>query len=73
MIQEWIETKSVDETKIYEYLPPISRESRWYRDVFEKEFNKDVVIVVPYFWMPRWTNTNDPSARTLNVYNELNE
>jgi len=59
--------------KDYEYLRPISNESTWYREVFEKEFGRDVVRVIPYFWMPNWTNANDPSARTLNIYKKLNE
>jgi asparagine synthase (glutamine-hydrolysing) len=25
-------------------------------------------VNVPYFWMPRWCNATDPSARTLKVY-----
>ncbi len=79
IIQEYIRaTKSERVSKIsvnkdYEYLRPISNESTWYREVFEKEFGREVVRVIPYFWMPNWTNANDPSARTLNIYKKLNE
>ena len=26
-------------------------------------------ITLPYFWMPKWSNTCDPSARTLTILN----
>jgi len=69
IIQEWIEkTKIVDENKIYNYLSPISKESRWYREVFENEFGSESVNIIPYYWMPQWSKTNDPSARTLSIY-----
>ena len=25
--------------------------------------------IVPYFWMPKYTSATDPSARTLEIYN----
>jgi asparagine synthase (glutamine-hydrolysing) len=69
IIQEWIEnTKIVNENKIYDYLPPISKESRWYREIFENEFGSETVNIIPYYWMPQWTKSNDPSARTLSIY-----
>jgi asparagine synthase (glutamine-hydrolysing) len=79
IVQEYIsKTKSETIAKItvnknYEHLRPISNESTWYREVFEKEFGKEVVRVIPYFWMPNWSNTNDPAQRTLNIYDKLNQ
>ena len=26
--------------------------------------------VIPRYWLPNWTETKDPSARTLKVYDE---
>ena len=26
--------------------------------------------VIPYFWMPKYVNANDASARTLDIYND---
>jgi asparagine synthase (glutamine-hydrolysing) len=73
IIQDWIETRTdIDLEKTYKYLPPISKESRWYREIFEREFSPNVVSVIPYFWMPKWIESNDPSARTLTIYDELN-
>ena len=43
---------------------PMTLEQKYYRFIFENEYpNKGKII--PYYWMPKWSNTNDPSARTL--------
>jgi len=48
---------------------PISKESYYYRMEFEKCFGeKRFDTIIPHFWMPKWSDTNDPSARTLSVY-----
>lgn len=65
IIEESIKTS---QTIMYTHCPPISHESAWYREVFEREFGSEVVNVIPHFWMPKWIKSNDPSARTLSVY-----
>lgn len=53
----------------FSHCPPISKESYYYRKVYVKYFgNHDNLI--PHFWMPRWSDVNDPSARELNEYKE---
>ena len=47
-----------------EYLTPRTKEQMYYRYLFEKEYSGREKII-PYFWMPKWSNTTDPSARTL--------
>ena len=49
-----------------EYLEPKTKEQLYYRYLFEKYYS-NCESVIPYFWMPKWSNTNDPSARTLIV------
>ena len=50
--------------------PPQTPEQKYYRSIFEKHFaNRGNVI--PYFWMPRFTEATDSSARTLDIYNSL--
>jgi asparagine synthase (glutamine-hydrolysing) len=66
IIEEEVQNKGKE--KDYTHCPPISNESRWYREVFEREFGSEVVGVIPHFWMPKWIESNDPSARTLSVY-----
>jgi asparagine synthase (glutamine-hydrolysing) len=50
--------------------PPLTAEMAYYRSVFNKWYSNFPTATVPYFWMPRWTNATDPSARTLAIYNE---
>jgi asparagine synthase (glutamine-hydrolysing) len=51
------------------HCTPVLKESYFYRKVFNKLFGKQA-YVIPHFWMPRWTNTQDPSARELENYKE---
>ena len=47
---------------------PDTIEKQYYRDIFEGYY-PNVANVVPYFWMPRYVNATDASARTLQLYN----
>ena len=40
-----------------------------YKEIFDKEF-PNCSHILPYFWMPKYTNATDPSARTLTFYSE---
>ena len=46
------------------HISPKTKEQEYYRYLFEKEYPGRSDII-PYFWMPKWSNTTDPSARTL--------
>lgn len=80
IIQEWIDTQITDDEylnnkHIYQYNTPINKESYYYRKIFDQLFNKNGYTydnVIPHFWMPKWSNVNDPSARTLKIYHQLN-
>jgi len=50
------------------YVPSIELEKKYYKDIFDNEF-PNCSRLVPYYWMPKYTNATDPSARTLDVYN----
>ena len=41
----------------------------YYFDLFNKYY-PNCKHIVPYFWMPKYTNATDPSARTLDVYKQ---
>jgi len=60
----------------YNYLPPISKESLMYREIFEHHF-PGRANVIKDFWMPNkgWANcnVNDPSARVLPNYGKSGE
>jgi asparagine synthase (glutamine-hydrolysing) len=52
----------------YEYLPPVSKESYYYRKRFEELFGHTCEEVVPHFWLPQWcAATTEPSARALAI------
>ena len=47
----------------------INTEKIYYKQIFDR-FYPNCSNIVPYFWMPKYTNTNDPSARTLETYKD---
>lgn len=49
------------------YKEGIELEKIYYKQIFDKEF-PNCSHIIPYFWMPKYTNAYDPSARTLDVY-----
>ena len=57
----------------YPHCPPFTKESLWYRDIFEK-FYPDKAAWISTFWMPnpQWEgcNVSDPSARVLVNYGD---
>ena len=69
VIQEHVDKIISDEEFInnkdkYKINTPVLKESYWYRKLFNEYYpNKDNVI--PHFWLPKWSNINDPSAREL--------
>lgn len=46
------------------YNTPETKEQAYYRILFDKEYPKQEKVI-PYFWMPKYSKTKDPSARTL--------
>jgi len=59
---------NLDLNHSYKHNSPITKEQEYYRNIFENCFPNQSHII-PYFWMPRFVHANDPSARTLNIYN----
>ncbi len=49
---------------------PQTLEQLYYREQFSKHFNNVSEILVPYFWMPKYVEATDSSARTLNIYKD---
>ena len=52
-----------------EYEASIETEKQYYKTIFDTAY-PNCEHVIPYFWMPKYTNATDPSARTLNFYSE---
>ena len=43
--------------------------SKEFQKIFENFF-PDSEKLIPHFWMPKWSNATDPSARELKNYKE---
>jgi len=59
----------VPQTKDVTYLSPETLEQFYYRYVFELHYPNGGKVI-PYFWMPKYVEATDSSARTLDIYNE---
>jgi len=49
------------------HLTPKTTEQYYYRKIFETYYPGKGALL-PYFWMPRYVNAKDASARTLAIY-----
>ena len=62
-----------EKRKKYAHVPPISKESLLYREIFEKYYTGQSQMI-PAFWMPNETwpgcKVDDPSARVLSNYGD---
>lgn len=50
-----------------DHLVPTTSEQSYYRSIFNNLYPR-AQLTIPYFWMPRWSDTSDPSTRTLTNY-----
>jgi asparagine synthase (glutamine-hydrolysing) len=74
VIQAYVDKKiSNDEfqqkSKTISHCTPVLKESYYYRKVFDSYFGENEKLI-PHFWMPKWTDVIDPSARELQDYRE---
>ena len=51
------------------FTPSIDTEKYYYKMAFDGFF-PNCANIVPYFWMPKYTDAKDPSARTLTFYEQ---
>jgi asparagine synthase (glutamine-hydrolysing) len=69
ILQEFISFHlNIDETTD-KYIPCIETEKYYYKKLFDS-FYPNCSKILPYFWMPKYTDAKDPSARTLTFYKE---
>lgn len=69
VIQKFIDSKISDSEYLsnraqFPHNMPLLKESYYYRMIFEECYPMKS-HVIPHFWMPKWTDSNDPSAREL--------
>ena len=48
-----------------------TNEQNYYKSIFNSHY-PNASNVVPYYWMPKYVNATDASARTLHIYDEIN-
>lgn len=75
ILQKYIDTQITDYE--FEYFKktighntPMTKEAYYYRKIYNKYY-RNFPELIPYFWMPKWSNTTDPSARTLENYSAV--
>ena len=51
---------------------PTTIEQKYYRSLYNKHYN-GCDELIPYFWMPKYVNATDASARTLDIYKTVND
>jgi asparagine synthase (glutamine-hydrolysing) len=54
----------------FKWNTPYTKESLHYRLKFNEIYSDVQAYVLPYFWLPKWGNVKDPSARVLSVYKQ---
>ena len=70
-LKELKDMKNINYEKYKNYNAPTTLEQFYYREIFQKYYpNQERSI--PYFWMPKFINASDASARTLDIYSKLN-
>jgi asparagine synthase (glutamine-hydrolysing) len=65
--EDWIQKSILSYSS---HMLPTTPEEYYYRYLFTLSYGLSAIrVTVPYRWMPKWCpETNDPSARTLQVY-----
>jgi asparagine synthase (glutamine-hydrolysing) len=69
IIQESV-PQNVDNSNTYTFNPPDTNEKKYFRSIFESYY-PGVSNIVPYFWMPKYVEATDASARTLAMYSKV--
>ena len=58
-----------NEENCIKYEANIDTEKKYYKDLFFDMYHQTLCEeIIPYYWMPKYTNASDPSARTLSHY-----
>ena len=60
------------EKKTIDHLFPDTAEKWYYRSLFENLY-PGLGKILPYFWLPRYVDAKDASARTLEIYKERSQ
>lgn len=68
LCNELISDDEFKNNKFY-FNKPKTKEAYYYRKIFNEFYDKNRFDnTIPEFWMPSWSETDDPSARDLSIY-----
>jgi asparagine synthase (glutamine-hydrolysing) len=67
IIGERVREMYKDEDIKMDYNEPRTKEQLYYRRIFE-EYYEGCEKIIPYYWLPRFCEASDASARTLKIY-----
>jgi asparagine synthase (glutamine-hydrolysing) len=68
IIQEYVNKLDI-KPSIYTFNVPDTTEKIYYREIYNSLY-PNTENLIPYYWMPKWVNATDASARTLHNYNK---
>lgn len=68
IIKDKVENMELVAHSSWTHNTPITQEQIYYRKIYE-EYYPNTANCIPYFWMPKYVDTDDCSARTLDIYN----
>lgn len=69
---EPLETNNLAKWQKEPFTNPDTPEKQYYRTIYDT-FYPGHGKLVPYFWMPKYVEATDASARTLQIYDEVNK
>ena len=74
IIRDHIDHIEIDESSLPEWknISLDTKEKQYYMSVYQKYY-PHCGQLIPHYWMPRFTNATDASARTLDVYSKINK
>jgi asparagine synthase (glutamine-hydrolysing) len=67
IIEEYVDELSEPEITSKTGVEPETKEQRYYKSIFE-QYYPYASSIVSHYWMPRYVEAKDPSARTLEIY-----
>lgn len=70
IIKRRLESHKKDIMEFPNYDAKLSLEQNYYKQIFHLCYGGNE-HVIPYYWMPKFTNATDCSARSLGIYKEL--
>ena len=70
IIKRRLENNKKDIMEFPNYDAKLSLEQNYYKQIFDFCYSGNE-HVIPYYWMPKFTDATDCSARSLGIYKEL--